>query len=87
MHCKYCHTAIPSKTGICPNCGRMASSEQMQILKDFNKNSGWDRYSNPNTSMYKKESAHEQNKIIGIILVPLVILILIVIALIRVLTG
>lgn len=85
MHCKYCGTAIPSTTKRCPNCGRIASKEQQEFLKDFNKNSGWDKYSNKKTVLYKSEKAYEEKTIIGIILIPLIILIIVVIALIKVL--
>lgn len=77
MHCQYCGTAIPSTIKRCPNCGKMASREQMNFLKDFNKNSGWDKYTNKNTSIYKSEKAYERNNKIGIIIVPLIILIII----------
>lgn len=85
MHCKYCGTAIPSTSRRCPNCGRIATREQIEFLKEFNKNSGWDKYSNKNTAMYKSEKAYEKKNIIGIILVPLIILIIVVIALLKVL--
>mgnify|MGYP001086812160 CR=1 FL=1 len=84
MHCKYCGTSIPSTTKWCPNGGSRARSEQIEFLKDFNKNSGWDKYSNKNTSMYKREKATEIKNKIGIILVPLIILILVIIALLKV---
>lgn len=85
MHCKYCHTAIPSTTYICPNCGKMATKEQVEFLKDFNKNNN---YHNINKKLYKKENFYNESKnIIGIILVPVVILILVVIAFIRLMTG
>lgn len=83
MHCKYCGCAIPSNNYICPKCGKMASKEQIQMLKSFKQNSGWNNYDNPNTSMYKSEKAKEYQKKIGIFLVPIVILILIVIALLK----
>ena len=83
MHCKYCGTSIPSTTRRCPNCGRIASREQIEFLKDFNKNSGWDKYSSKFTSMYKSEKATEIKNKIGIILVPLIILILVIIALLK----
>lgn len=86
MHCKYCNTAIPSTTGICPCCGRMASKEQMKYLKDFNRNK-WDNTTNKNTSMYKSEKAHESNKKVGMFLVPVIILIVLLLALIKVIHG
>lgn len=84
MHCQYCGTAIPSTTKRCPNCGKMANRDQMNFFKDFNKNSGWDKYTNKNTSIYKSEKAYERNNKIGIIIVPLIILIIIIIALLKV---
>lgn len=85
MHCKYCHTAIPSTTCICPNCGKMATKDQIKVLKNFNKNSPWNK-NNSKERIYK-DSAYESNKIFGIILVSIVILILVIVAFIRVMTG
>lgn len=57
MHCKYCHTAIPSTTCICPNCGKMATKDQIKVLKKFNKNSPWNK-NNSNEKQIYKDSAY-----------------------------
>ena len=73
MHCKYCGTAIPSKTSICPSCGRMASKEQMAFFKEFNEE-------NKLKNTYQKSTRYSTNEVktnkIGILIIPLIILVI-----------
>lgn len=84
MNCKYCGTAIPSKTSICPSCGRMASKEQMAYFKEFNKENNI-KNAYQGTTKYEKSSSN--NSKLGMLIIPVIILVIIIIALIKVLGG
>lgn len=87
MNCKHCGGPISSSTYTCQSCGKLATREQINMLKNFKQNSGWDNYTNPNTHYYKSNPAKEYQKKIGIFLIPIVILILLVIALLKIKAG
>ena len=81
MNCKYCGAALPTKGGICPECGRIIPMDQQKQMREM-LDPKWNEYRDPNTAMYKKESAYDPNDKMGkaIVLIVVVLIVLIIIA-------
>ncbi len=84
MNCKYCGAALPTKGGICPECGRIIPMDQQKQMREM-LDPKWNEYRNPDTAMYKKESAYDPNadkigKMVVLIIVVIVIIVIIAIA-------
>jgi predicted nucleic acid-binding Zn ribbon protein len=84
MNCKYCGAALPTKGGVCPECGRIIPMDQQKQMREM-LDPKWNDYRDPNTAMYKKESAYDPNndrvgKTVVLIIVVLVIIVIIAIA-------
>ena len=81
MNCKYCGAALPTKGGICPECGRIIPMDQQKQMREM-LDPKWNEYRDPNTAMYKKESAYDPNDKMGkaIVLIVVVLVVLIIIA-------
>ena len=62
MNCKYCGTALPSKGGVCPGCGRMIPFDQQRQMRDM-LDPRLNQYHNKDTAMYKKETAYDSQKL------------------------
>ena len=81
MNCKYCGAALPTKGGVCPECGRIIPMDQQKQMREM-LDPKWNDYRNKDTAMYKKESAYDPNndrvgKIVVLIVVVLIIIIII----------
>ena len=81
MHCKYCGASLSNLSSICPNCGKLITSEQQKIKKEIN------GYNNPyvkrlnelNKNEYRKEF-NKDNKIKGYLIILSILLIVILLA-------
>ncbi len=85
MNCKYCGAALPSKGGVCPECGKMIPVSQMKEMQQM-LDPRWNMYRNKDTAMYKRASNNDNvdNKIGKfVVLIILVIVVIIIIALVR----
>ena len=81
MNCKYCGAALPTKGGVCPECGRIIPMDQQKQMREM-LDPRWNDYRNKDTAMYKKETAYDPNndrtgKIVVLIVVVLIIIIII----------
>ena len=84
MNCKYCGAALPTKGGVCPECGRMIPMpQQIEMRKMLDPK--WNEYRNMNTADYKKASNNDSyagnsdakvGKIIVIAIIVVIILII-----------
>ena len=54
MNCKYCGAALPTKGGVCPDCGRMIPMDQQKQMREI-LDPRWNEYRNKDTALYKKE--------------------------------
>lgn len=81
MNCKYCGAALPTKGGVCPNCGKMIPISQQKEMKSI-LDPRWNQYRNKNTALYKQASNTDNDAKIGkaILLIIGVILAIIIIA-------
>ncbi len=52
-NCKRCGHALPSNSTLCPNCGAMMDSRQLEIKKALNKNN--------NNYIYRLDSIRNKN--------------------------
>lgn len=83
MNCKYCGAGLPTKGGVCPNCGKMIPMDQLREIKQMT-DPNWNNYMNKDTSFYKRESAYEDNSgnkkfvllIAGLVIILIIILII-----------
>lgn len=87
MNCKYCGAALPTRGGVCPECGRMIPIPQQNEMKRM-LDSRWNEYRNINTADYKRASNNDieaQNAKIGkiVVLAIGIIIVLIIFAIIR----
>ena len=84
MNCKYCGGALPTKGGVCPNCGKIIPvTQQKQMKKKLDHK--WNQYRNKNTSIYKEESNDNQDTKIGktIMIIIFIIIAIIILAIIK----
>ncbi len=84
MNCKYCGAALPTKGGVCPECGRMipiSQQKEMQQMLDPK----WNLYRNKDTAMYKSSSNTDGDAKIGkaIMFIIIVIVVIILIAIVK----
>jgi predicted nucleic acid-binding Zn ribbon protein len=87
MNCKYCGAALPTRGGVCPECGRMIPISQQQEMRQM-LDPKWNMYRNKNTAEYKKASNNDtsyQDKRVGKIIVfaILAIIVFIIIAIVK----
>ncbi len=85
MNCKYCGAALPTKGGVCPECGRMIPISQQKEMNSV-LDPRWNMYRNKDTAMYKSMSNEDKDKKLGKVLV-LIIIIVVAIILIMVFKG
>lgn len=78
MNCRYCGAGLPTKGGVCPNCGKLIPMDQQRDMRQM-LDPKWNDYRNQNTAMYKKESAYDSDAKIGKIVVFIVLIIVIII--------
>jgi len=55
MNCKYCGAALPTKGGVCPECGRLIPMSQQKEMRQM-LDPRWNEYRNIKTAEYKKAS-------------------------------
>lgn len=55
MNCKYCGAALPTKGGVCPECGRLIPMSQQKEMRQM-LDPKWNEYRNIHTAEYKKSS-------------------------------
>ena len=87
MHCKYCGAALPTKGGVCPNCGKMIPISQQKELKEM-MDPRWNDYHNKDTGFYKSRSnndSYASDAKIGkyVLIVGLAILIFVIILIVK----
>ncbi len=84
MNCKYCGAALPTKGGVCPECGRMIPISQQKDMQEM-LDPRWNMYRNKDTAMYKRESNTDGDAKIGkaIMFIIIVIVGIILIAVIK----
>ena len=84
MNCKYCGAALPTKGGVCPECGKMIPISQQKEMKDM-LDPRWNQYRNKDTAMYKSASNTDGDAKIGkaIVFIIAVLLIILIIAIAR----
>ena len=89
-NCKRCGHALPSNSTLCPNCGAMMDSRQLEIKKALNKNNNnyIDRLDSIRNKNFMNKSEEKSNtNIIGyaifVIAIVLIIAFIIGVALIR----
>ncbi|HAB66991.1 MAG TPA: hypothetical protein DCE23_06445 [Firmicutes bacterium] len=86
MNCKYCGAALPTKGGVCPECGKMIPISQQKEMREM-LDPRWNQYRNKDTALYKSASNNDRatqdaklGKIIliifGVILAIIVLIIL-----------
>ena len=82
MNCKYCGAALPTKGGVCPECGKMIPVSQMKEMQQM-LDPKWNMYRNKDTAFYKSSSNTDNDTKIGkavlFIIIILVLIILIII--------
>lgn len=82
MNCKYCGAALPSKGGVCPECGKMIPISQQKEMREM-LDPRLNQYRNKDTAMYKKASNTDNDakvgKAITFIIAGLIIIIIIII--------
>ena len=86
MNCKYCGAALPTKGGVCPNCGKMVPVSQQKEMKRI-LDPKWNEYRNQNTDLYKRESnndsmKHLNDKAIGNIVIACIVIFIVIILII-----
>ncbi len=64
MNCKYCGAALPTKGGVCPECGRMIPVTQLKEMKQM-LDPKWNMYRNKDTGFYKSNPQNTDNTKIG----------------------
>ena len=84
MNCKYCGAALPSKGGVCPECGKMIPISQQKEMREM-LDPRWNQYRNKDTSLYKSASNTDSDAKIGkaIALIIGIVLVIIIIAVIK----
>lgn len=84
MNCKYCGSSLPTKGGVCPNCGKIIPITQQKQMREI-LDPKWNQYRNKNTALYKKESNDKTDAKIGkiITIIILVIITIIIIAIVK----
>lgn len=84
MNCKYCGGALPTKGGVCPNCGKIIPVTQQKQMRDM-LDPKWNQYRNKNTPIYKEESNDNQDTKIGktIMIIIFIIIAIIILAIIK----
>lgn len=85
MNCKYCGAALPTKGGVCPECGKMIPISQQKEMKKM-LDPRWNDYRNKDTAMYKSASNTDSDAKIGKA-IALIIGIIVVIILIAIIKG
>lgn len=83
MNCKYCGAALPTKGGVCPECGKMIPISQQKEMREI-LDPRWNQYRNQDTAFYKSASNNDSNEklgkkvilILGIILAIIILLII-----------
>lgn len=86
MNCKYCGAALPTKGGVCPECGKMIPISQQKEMREM-LDPRWNQYRNKDTALYKSASNNDMTAqdaklgkiiliIFGVILVIIVLIIL-----------
>lgn len=83
MNCKYCGAALPTKGGVCPECGKMIPISQQKEMREM-LDPRWNQYRNQDTAFYKSASNNDSNEklgkkvilILGIILAIIILLII-----------
>ncbi len=81
MNCKYCGAALPTKGGVCPECGKMIPISQQKEMREL-LDPRWNQFRSQDTAFYKMNSNEKKqtNKpLLFIIVVILVILLIILI--------
>lgn len=84
MNCKYCGAALPTKGGVCPECGKMIPISQQKDMKEM-LDPRWNMYRNKDTALYKKASNTDGDAKIGkaIVFIIVVLVLIILFAIIR----
>ncbi len=84
MNCKYCGAALPTKGGVCPECGKMIPISQQKEMREM-LDPKWNMYRNKDTAMYKSASNTDGDAKIGkaIMFIIIVIVVIILIAVIK----
>lgn len=84
MNCKYCGAALPTKGGVCPECGRVIPVSQIVERKN-EIDPRWNMYRNKDTAFYKKEQAYDPDNRTGkiIVLIVFILLIILIIAIVK----
>ena len=82
--CESWSSSFDEINGVCPECGRIIPMDQQKQMREM-LDPKWNDYRDPNTAMYKKESAYDPNndrvgKTVVLIIVVLVIIVIIAIA-------
>ena len=84
MNCKYCGAALPTKGGVCPECGKMIPISQQKEMREM-LDPRWNMYRNKDTAMYKSASNTDVDAKIGkaIMFIIIVVVVIILIAVIK----
>ncbi len=84
MNCKYCGAALPTKGGVCPECGKMIPISQQKEMREM-LDPRWNQYRNKDTAFYKSASNNSNTDeqlgkkvliIIGIVLAIILLMII-----------
>lgn len=81
MNCRYCGAGLPTKGGVCPECGKMIPIDQQKQMREM-LDPKWNEYKNQKTAFYNSSNNQHANDskigklIIGIILLLLIIIII-----------
>ena len=84
MNCKYCGAALPTRGGVCPECGRMIPIPQQNEMRKM-LDPRWNEYRNIHTAEYKKASNNttlSSDTKVGKLIVLAVIVILIILVIV-----
>ena len=58
MNCKYCGAALPTRGGVCPECGKMIPIPQQTEMRKM-LDPRWNQYRDKNTAQYKSASNND----------------------------
>lgn len=58
MNCKYCGAALPTKGGVCPECGRLIPMSQQKEMRQM-LDPRWNEFRSMRTADYKKASNND----------------------------
>lgn len=82
MNCKYCGAALPTKGGVCPECGKMIPISQQKEMREL-LDPRWNQFRSQDTAFYKMNSNEKKQTNKPLLFIIVVILVILLIVLIK----